>query len=83
MSHTHKPFYGTEILRNREQAYIQTLLKKYRNEPATEELKRKIWDELQQEKQQGRLHIPFKVVLKKDPTHHFADTIEILLDTKV
>ena len=83
MAHTHKPFYDVDILRSREQAYIQGLLKKYSREPATEELKQKIWDELQNEKFLGRLKIPFKVVLKKDPARHFPDSIEIILDTKV
>lgn len=79
----HKPFYDVEILRNREQAYINALLQKYRHEPATEELKQKIWDELQNEKHLGRLKIPFKVRLIQDPTRHFPPTIEVLLDSKV
>lgn len=83
MSHHNKPFYDVEILRNQEADYINTLLKKYRKEPATEELKKMIWDDLQQEKAAGRLKIPFKVTLKKDPTNTFAPTVEVLLDSKL
>lgn len=83
MTEHHKPFYDVEILRNEEQAYIQSILKKYRGETANEALKEKIWNELQQEKYLGRLRIPFKVTLKKDPTHTFADCVEVTLDTKV
>ena len=77
------PFYGFDIIRNNEQAYINSLLKKYRNEPATEELKAKIWDELQMEKYKGNVTIPFKVVLRKDSLKKFPSYIEIILDTKV
>lgn len=83
MAHTHKPFYDVDILRGREQAYIRSLLKKYAQEPASEDLKQKIWEELQNEKHLGRLKIPFKVILKKDPNRHFPDCIEVVLDTKV
>lgn len=77
------PFYGYEIIRSREQAYIDNLLKKYRKEPATEELKAKIWDELQMEKYKGNVTIPFKVVLHRDTLKKYPDYIEIILDTKV
>ena len=77
------PFYGTEILRNKEQAHINALLSKYKNEPATEELKAKIYDELQMEKHFGRIKIPFKVYLKNDPTGKFPNYVEVVLDTKV
>lgn len=77
------PFYGIEIIRRKEQEYIQTLLKKYRSEPATEELKGKIWDELQMEKYNGSITIPFKVVLRKDSQKKYPDYIEVILDTKV
>lgn len=83
MSHHHKPFYDVEILRNREEDYIETLLKPFRKEPATDDLKKKIYDLLQNEKYLGNLKIPFKVILKKDPTGIYADTIEVVLDTKV
>lgn len=78
-----RPFYDVDIYRGREQEYIQNLLKKYKKEPVTEELKQKIWDELQQEKYKGTLKIPFKVVMRKDPEHKYPDVIEVILDTKV
>lgn len=77
------PFYDTEIVRKNEQEYIQNLLKKYRDLPATEALKEKIWDELQIEKFLGRIKIPFKVVLRRDAYHKYPDYIEVILDTKV
>lgn len=83
MSHHNRFFYDTPIFRHQEQEYINKLLSKYKNEPVTEELKTKIWDELQKEKSKGNIKIPFKVVLKRDPTRKFPDSIEIILDTKV
>lgn len=80
--HEH-PFYGCEIIRRSQQDYIQSLLKKYRGEPVTEELKKKIWDELQTEKYLGRVAIPFKVALRRDSYGKFPDYIEVILDTKV
>jgi hypothetical protein len=77
------PFYGFEIIRRKEQMYIQNLLKKYRKEPVSEELKAKIWDELQMEKYKGNVTIPFKVVMHKDAHKKYPDCIEIILDTKV
>lgn len=77
------PFYGVNVIRRKEQAYIANLLKKYRHEPVTDELKGKIWDELQMEKYQGHITIPFKVVMRKDIFKKFPDYIEIILDTKV
>ena len=61
----------------------RSLLKKYDKEPATEELKKKIWDELQNEKFLGRVTIPFKIVLRRDPKGQFPSYIEVILDTKV
>lgn len=80
--HEH-PFYGQEIIRHNEQAYINDLLKKYKNEPVNEELKKKIWDELQMEKYYGRITIPFKVTMRRDANGLFPDFIEVILDTKV
>lgn len=77
------PFYDKVILRDKEQAYIQKLLTKYRHEPVSEELKAKIWDELQMEKHKGNITIPFKVIMQRDPSQKQGDYIEILLDTKV
>lgn len=80
--HEH-PFYGYEIIRRSQQEYIQELLKKYRQEPVTDELKKKIWDELQMEKHLGHVTIPFKVVIRRDAYGRFPDYIEVILDTKV
>jgi hypothetical protein len=80
--HEH-PFYGYEIYRLQQQEYIQSLLTKYKNEAPTEELKKKIWDELQMEKYLGRVTIPFKIAIRRDPYGKFPPCIEIILDTKV
>lgn len=77
------PFYGRDIYGSREQEYIRQLLKKYRHEPVTDELRKKIWDELQMEKHCGRIAIPFKIATRRDPTGRFPNFIEIILDTKV
>jgi hypothetical protein len=77
------PFYGYEIIRRQEQEYIENLLKKYRKEPVTEELKQKIWDELQREKNAGKITIPFKIAMRKDAAGLFPEYVEIILDTKV
>lgn len=81
-SHSH-PFYGHVIIRRQEQEYIQQLLKKYQHEPVSDELKKKVWDELQMEKHYGRITIPFKLAVRRDPYGKFPDAIEIILDTKV
>ena len=83
MSKHKHPFYGEEIIRRREQEFIQEFLKKYRKEPVNEALKQKIWDDLQMQKHLGNVTIPFKVVLRKDPTHQFPDYVEVILDSKV
>jgi hypothetical protein len=77
------PFYGIEIIRRQEQGYIQDLLKKYRHEAVTDELKAKIWDELQMEKYKKNITIPFKVIMHRDAFKKFPDYIEVILDTKV
>lgn len=77
------PFYGYEIIRRQEQEYINNLLKKYKGEQVNEALKQKIWDELQMEKYNGKVTIPFKVVLRRDSTKRFPDYVEVILDTKV
>jgi hypothetical protein len=82
--HEHEhPFYGYYIFRNQQKEYICRLLEKYRHEPVTEELKKKIWDELQMEKHAGRVTIPFKMTSRRDPYGKFPEYIEIILDTKV
>lgn len=80
--HDH-PFYGKAIFASREEQYIKTLLKKYKNEPVNEELKKKIWDELQQEKYRGNLSIPFKVVMRLDASGTYPPYIEVILDTRL
>lgn len=82
-SETEHPFYGKEILADREQEYIRQLLHKYRLETADEDLKKKIWDDLQQAKYLGKVTIPFKVVLRRDQTGKFPSYIDVILDTKV
>ncbi len=81
--HKEHPFYGEEIYRVRQQEYIQKLLEKYKKDPVDDNLKKKIWDDLQMEKYTGRITIPFKVALRRDPYHNIPDYIEIILDTKV
>lgn len=83
MKHDEHPFYGHDIIRRKEQEYIQNLLKKYKKERVTDELKQKIWDELQMEKHLGRITIPFKVVTRRDASGRFPEFIEVILDTKV
>lgn len=82
MSHDH-PFYGKTILRDQEQEYISQLLSKYKGHPVNDELKQKVWDELMQEKYLGRITIPFKLALRKDPEGKFPEYLEVILDTKV
>lgn len=77
------PFYGIDVIRRKEQEYIQNLLKKYHHEPVTEELKAKIWDELQIEKHTGKITIPFKIIMRRDASKKYPDYIEVILDTKV
>jgi hypothetical protein len=81
--HEDHPFYGEHILRNREQAYIQRLLSKFRGRIANEELKKEIYEELQRDKHIGKLKIPFKVVLRQDPSGKYPNYVEVILDTKV
>lgn len=81
--HEEHPFYGHDIYRDRQQEYISNLLKKYQGLPATEDLKKKIWDELQMEKHAGKITIPFKIALRQDPYGKYPSYVEIILDTKV
>lgn len=80
--HDH-PFYGYEIYRAEQQAYIEKILSKYKNEQPNEELKKKIWDELQMQKHLGKVTIPFKLAVRLDPYGNFPPCIEVILDTKV
>lgn len=81
--HTHAPFYGRPIVRRLAQEYIDTVLAKYKHLPANDDLKQKIWDELQLLKHEGKIDIPFKVVLRRDPSNYYPPYIEVILDTKV
>lgn len=82
MSH-HGPFYGRDVIRGDEQEYIRSIVKKYANEPVNDDLKKKVWEELMEEKSQGRITIPFKLALRRDATGKFPPYLEIILDTKV
>jgi len=77
------PFYGYEIYRDRQQDYVKSLLRKYKDEPVSDGLKKKIWDKLQMEKYDGRLTIPFKLATRRDPKGRVPEYIEVILDTKV
>lgn len=81
-SHEH-PFYGHVIIRRTQEEYIKSLMKKYQHEPVNEELKKKVWDELQMEKHLGNITIPFKLTVRMDPYGKFPDLLEVILDTKV
>lgn len=81
-SHEH-PFYGHVIIRRKEEEYIKSLMQKYKHDPVNEELKKKVWDELQMEKHYGRITIPFKLAIRMDPYGKFPDLLEVILDTKV
>jgi len=76
-------FYEKAILEDREAEYVNKILNKYRHETADEELKKKIWDDLQHEKAEGRLSIPFKVVLRRDEYGLYPPRVEVILDTKL
>jgi hypothetical protein len=82
MSEAHL-FYGKEIVREKQQEFIQQILHKYRNEKASEELKEKIYNDLFAEQHKGNITIPFKVLFKKDETGTHPPCIEVLLDTRV
>jgi hypothetical protein len=79
----HAPFYGADIIRRKEHELIEAVLAKFKKEPVNEDLKKKIYEALHEEKVKGNLKIPFKVILKQDPSGKFAPYVEILLDTKV
>jgi hypothetical protein len=80
--HEH-PFYGMHIIKRTQKEYIEKLMEKYKNDSVNDELKKKVWDELQMEKYHGRITIPFKIAVRLDPTGKFPDYIEIILDTKL
>ncbi len=69
------------IFCNQEQATIERILAKYRLEPVSEELKKTIYNDLVAAKADGKISIPFKVVMRKADAQR--DYIEVVLDTKV
>lgn len=77
------PYYGKPVLRHQEEAYIRSVLHKYRHDEVSEVLKEKIWNELQMAKFEGRVTIPFKVVMRRDVYGLYPEYIEIILDTKL
>lgn len=81
-SHEH-PFYGHVIIRRKEEEYIKFLMQKYQDLPVDESLKQKVWEELQMEKHLGRVTMPFKLAIRKDPYGKFPNLLEVILDTKV
>lgn len=77
------PFYGYEIIRRQQQEKVENILKKHKKEEVTEELKKRIWDDLQEAKNSGEITIPFKVVMRRDAYNKYPPYIEVILDTKV
>ena len=78
-----KDFYGRPIHKDLEQEKVRRLLKKYDDLSVTEELQKRIWDELTTAKEKGEIAIPFKVVLRRGTAGHYPDTIEVILDSKL
>ncbi len=79
----HLPFYGSEIICRDQKEKIEEILKKFKGLRPDEELKKKIWDELQNAKYLGIITVPFKVVLRKGAEGKYPDCIEVIVDTKV
>lgn len=77
------PFYGKHVFRHQEQDYIQSILAKYLKEPVSESLKEKIWNDLQMAKYEGKITIPFKVVMRRDIYGQYPEYVDIILDTKL
>lgn len=78
-----EPFYGQEIDPDQQKKEIKKILSKHIHEPVSEELKKKIYNELIEAKESGKIAIPFKVVMRKSPDSVHRDIIEVILDTKV
>lgn len=83
MSEEEHPFYGFEILKEREHVKIESILQKYKGRQADDSLKKDIYEELQRLKTAGVITIPFKVVLRKDPISPLKNYVEVILDTKI
>ena len=78
-----EPFYGKIINRQEEEDYIRNIVESYTGETVDEKLKKKVYQKLAMEKHYGRIHIPFKVEIVKDPYHRYPDHLEVILETKV
>jgi len=78
-----RPFYGKVIDREAEKETIEKLLSPYRGEPASEELKKKMHEVLARAKFEGKISIPYTLVLRKDTSGHHRPYVEVVLDTKV
>lgn len=81
--HEEHPFYDKYIFRKKEEEYIKKLLKKYEGSEVNDDLKKKVWEELTQQKLEGKITIPFKLSLRRDATGKFPPYLEVILDTKV
>lgn len=81
--HDEGAFYGVDILRHDEEKKVRQILKQFDGEPVGDELKKKIWDALQDAKYRGEIKIPFKVVMRRDYTHKYPEYVEVILDTKL
>lgn len=83
MSQHENYFYDKPIIADCESDYIKQILKKYKNERVDEDLRKKIWEELQYEKHLGNISIPFKVVIRRDEYGRYPEFVEVILDTKL
>lgn len=81
--HDAPPFYGKKVNRKKEQALINEILAKYKDEEVTDELHKKIYDELHWEKHLGNITIPFKVRIVETPWDGNQRYIEVALESKV
>ena len=78
-----EPFYDEKISRIQQEEFIDEVLAKYAGEDATEELVKKVYDDLMMEKHKGKLTIPFKVLIRKDESQNYPPHVEVILDTRV
>ncbi|MFN0064767.1 MAG: hypothetical protein ACKVOH_00870 [Chlamydiales bacterium] len=78
-----QPFFGKEIDPDLEQRYIKKVLHKYRLEIPSEELKKKIYNDLSDLKAVGKISIPFSVIFRSDDPSKHRPFVEVILDTKV
>ena len=76
-------FYDQPINCDFEEQRIKKILSKYQHTPFSEELKKRIYDDLTRAKAEGVIAAPFKVVTRKDPTGVHRAYIEVVIDTQV